>query len=554
MRKKLLKLLAFGALTVAVSQTAYADITDCFLEKNYSSGAVNISGDAAKDERITIQIMDKSKSLSDLTSGENSGALYYSDEVKATDDGSFAVNAKFNATGSFVAYLTDSTSGTIKTIPFDFVGYSDYETAVNAINSATQSTYLSVLTANLSKLGFSINANANMSTVASLMCVETTNAPLDVADYEGNIALYNECLAMDLLNNSNEDNVTEYISGLVANDTVLKKYYDKHITMEEAEKYLTKVMSGQNITSVANLKSKIVEGVILTAVKYPDGYDNIKTIFNEYKSVLSLTSVSASSSVYSSLAGNEFSTISLLMQKYSELVGKVSSTTSGGGGGGGGGSTSTGTTGTTVTTTGGDVSVGYSNTQTSTNKNETVEMSFEDLNSVPWAYTAIAKLYDENIVNGESDTVFLPEHQVTREAFVKMIVSAMNLDNNSYGENVFSDVQRGAWYEKYVTIAKENALVDGIGNDMFGVGNNISRQDMAVMIYNAMLKNGYEPTNYELAFDDGDSVSDYAKQAVGELSGLEIISGVGDNNFEPRSYATRAQAAVIIYRALEFLR
>ena len=74
------------------------------------------------------------------------------------------------------------------------------------------------------------------------------------------------------------------------------------------------------------------------------------------------------------------------------------------------------------------------------------------------------------------------------------------------------------------------------------------------MIYNAMLKKGYQPKGTELAFADSDSIANYAKTAVAELFGTGIITGVGDNSFDPNGEATRAQAAVIIFRALEYLK
>lgn len=555
MKNRILKTFLIGLAISAAAQSVYAaEVKNCTLEKNYSTGALNIAGESEKNERITIQIINNEKTLSDITTGENSGVLYYSNEVKTNEDGKFEIDAKLNATGDFTVYLADSTTGSIKSFPLEFVKYTDYETAVNALNAASEADYESVLAANLFNLGFEDNQNADMNKLATLLYKETRTVPITVADYKTNTVLYNKCLAVNLLNSSKADNIAKYITDYLDKDSVLKGYYDKHITSEAREKYLTGVMKAKNITDTSDLKTKLVEGVILTAVKYPDGYANIQKIFDEYKSYLSLTSVSSSNSVYSSLAGSDFSTISALVSRYNELV---SGGGKGNGGGGGGGNSSTGSTGKSTGTSGGGISIdfnGTSNPSISNSEKNTIGMKFEDLNSVPWAYTAIAKLYDEKIINGDSETTFLPEHQVTREAMVKMIISAMGLNEASYGNNEFSDVESGAWYEKYVLIAKENRLINGIGNNVFGIGNNVSRQDMAVMIYNAMLKKGYQPKGTELAFADSDSIADYAKAAVAELFGAGIITGVGDNNFDPNGEATRAQAAVIIFRALEYLK
>ena len=87
----------------------------------------------------------------------------------------------------------------------------------------------------------------------------------------------------------------------------------------------------------------------------------------------------------------------------------------------------------------------------------------------------------------------------------------------------------------------------------FGVGRNISREDMAVICLRAMklkkedIKN--EGVNMLL---DRDSVSDYAQEAVSILYQNGIISGDEKGMFNPKSSANRAQAAVIIDKLIKF--
>ena len=142
---------------------------------------------------------------------------------------------------------------------------------------------------------------------------------------------------------------------------------------------------------------------------------------------------------------------------------------------------------------------------------------------------------------------------MTREQLKKMIISASGLEEETAEYCGYSDVVLGAWYEKPVSIAKNLNLVAGIGDNMFGVGANITRQDMAVMIYNAMCRNGYTASGAENNFADKELCAAYANEAIAELSSIGFINGVGDNNFDPKAAATRAQAAVIINRALEYL-
>ena len=180
-------------------------------------------------------------------------------------------------------------------------------------------------------------------------------------------------------------------------------------------------------------------------------------------------------------------------------------------------------------------------------------MPFEDLNSVPWAYSAISNLYSKGIVNGVSEDRFQPDRNVKREEFVKMLIVAMGLKLDENG-NQFNDVPAGSWCEKYIKTAHNNKLISGMPDNMFGVGQNISRQDMAVMVMNAIVSKGYTVTGQTLSFADADEVSDYARTAIAELAAMGIVTGVDSSDFEPKGVATRAQAAVIINRALSYLK
>ena len=119
-----------------------------------------------------------------------------------------------------------------------------------------------------------------------------------------------------------------------------------------------------------------------------------------------------------------------------------------------------------------------------------IKLKFIDLGSVRWAYSSISVLFDMGIVSGVSDEEFLPEREVKREEFTKMLVMATGKTPGKY-EGVFEDVPSDAWYADYVGCAYSEGIVSGISDTMFGVSENITRQDMAVMIYRAMLSNGY---------------------------------------------------------------
>lgn len=169
-----------------------------------------------------------------------------------------------------------------------------------------------------------------------------------------------------------------------------------------------------------------------------------------------------------------------------------------------------------------------------------------DLDTVPWAKESIIALFEKGIISGYSDGSFKPNQQITREEFVKLLVSCFGLvDNNASCD--FKDVPHDAWFRPYVASAKEKGIVDGISDELFGTGTNLTRQDMCVMVYRTIKLLGIELNEGEpIEFSDADSISDYAAEAVNVLSAAGVISGI-DDKFAPKEFCTRAQVAKVLY-------
>ncbi|MBQ6937466.1 MAG: S-layer homology domain-containing protein, partial [Clostridia bacterium] len=181
---------------------------------------------------------------------------------------------------------------------------------------------------------------------------------------------------------------------------------------------------------------------------------------------------------------------------------------------------------------------------------ETVEeaVSFDDLGSVPWAQESISYLAQNNIINGVEKKKFAPNAFVTREQFVKMVVLAMNLYNEDAQTTQFMDVEQRGWYNSYVASAVEHGIVHGVDNEHFGVGQNITRAEMAAILCRAAQSAGKtlaDTQKYEYA--DNADIPDYAREAVKKLGAQGIMNGIGNGLFAPREQATRAMAAKVIY-------
>ncbi len=175
---------------------------------------------------------------------------------------------------------------------------------------------------------------------------------------------------------------------------------------------------------------------------------------------------------------------------------------------------------------------------------------FSDINDTEWAWDSILYVVDNDIMIGVGNNKFAPNDNLTREQFAKIITVAFGLYNPESVSD-FADIGESHWASSYVASAKINGVMKGIDDRNFGVGRAISREDICVAIYRACKMAGYEFSSEKTDFTDYGEVSDYAKEAVAKMAGSGILSGIGDGRFAPKSPATRAQAAKIIYSVLE---
>ena len=173
---------------------------------------------------------------------------------------------------------------------------------------------------------------------------------------------------------------------------------------------------------------------------------------------------------------------------------------------------------------------------------------FSDLAGYDWAKNAIEKLYKKGILAGVGNEQFAPGELITREQMAKIICTAFKMSDTDAEFTAFNDMDSAKWYAPYVKAVSQNGIMNGIGDNHFGIGQPVTRQDFAVII-SRLLNTSQIDDN--LSFTDFDEISDYAKQSVLQLASKNIITGFSDGSFKGKQPCTRAQAAVIIDRALE---
>ena len=174
-------------------------------------------------------------------------------------------------------------------------------------------------------------------------------------------------------------------------------------------------------------------------------------------------------------------------------------------------------------------------------------LPFTDVPADRWSYPYIKQLYDAGVVSGTSATTFEPTANVTRAQFVTMIAGLAGADVSGYASGPFDDVQAGSWYAPYVNWAAANGIVSGTSATTFDPAAEISRQDMAVMLYNYAQQAGVQLKQATVTpFTDESSIVAYALPAVQALHSAGVISGMPDGSFQPQATTTREQACVVL--------
>ncbi|WP_084134430.1 S-layer homology domain-containing protein [Paenibacillus harenae] len=176
---------------------------------------------------------------------------------------------------------------------------------------------------------------------------------------------------------------------------------------------------------------------------------------------------------------------------------------------------------------------------------------FTDIASVAWAKDSIESLAAKGIVNGMGSGSFEPNGKVTRAEFVKMLMYAFDLSSEA-AESSFTDAVEGAWYYSSIAAAQELGIVQGNPDGSFGAGDQITREEMAVITYRTSqyLKLSLETGTDAEGFVDQSAIAAYAAEAIRSMQANGVIEGLGEGIFGPKGLSTRAQAAVVIDRLL----
>ena len=183
---------------------------------------------------------------------------------------------------------------------------------------------------------------------------------------------------------------------------------------------------------------------------------------------------------------------------------------------------------------------------------EPVDEPFLDVNESDWFYDAVAYAYENGIMDGVGGNRFAPNSETTRAQLVT-ILYRMEGQPAVSGDLPFTDVEAGTWYTNAVVWAAQNGIVNGVGDDTFAPGNDLTREQLVTILYRYAESKGYDVSaSADLAgYPDGEEIQAYAREAMAWAVAENIIRGMEDDTLKPAGNASRAQIATILMRFCE---
>ena len=187
--------------------------------------------------------------------------------------------------------------------------------------------------------------------------------------------------------------------------------------------------------------------------------------------------------------------------------------------------------------------------KTDTNDNHDVSKKFIDVPEQIWYHDAVQWAADNGIMDGVSAETFAPNDPVTRAMLVTILYRLEGRPAVT-ATSPFDDVADGRWYADAVIWASANGIVGGYGNGRFGPADNITREQLAAIMYRYSAFKGFDTSRTAdlSAYTDASEISDWAAAAMQWANAEELITGRTATTLVPQGNATRAEAAAILMR------
>ncbi len=182
------------------------------------------------------------------------------------------------------------------------------------------------------------------------------------------------------------------------------------------------------------------------------------------------------------------------------------------------------------------------------------ENPFTDVKKSDWFYTNVEYAVNNKLMNGTTATTFAPSENLTRAMLVAILYRAEG--EPAVNKSIpFSDVDTSAYYANAVIWVQQNGIVNGVTENAFAPDDNITREQIAAIMFRYAKYKGYdvsvgESTNI-LSYTDAESISEYAISAMQWACGSGLMKGKTETSINPQDNATRAEIAAILQRFIE---
>ena len=168
-----------------------------------------------------------------------------------------------------------------------------------------------------------------------------------------------------------------------------------------------------------------------------------------------------------------------------------------------------------------------------------------DVSSSDWYAEAVMYNVSAGIMDGTSNNTFSPKLNLTRAMIVTILYSIEG--KPAVSGSTFTDVGDNQYYSDPVKWASSKGIVSGIGNNKFGPTQNLSREQLATILYKYAQYKDYDVkagSNLE-KFDDVADIANWAETSMSWAVSCGILNGTG-SGLSPKNIANRAQVAQIM--------
>ncbi|WP_082199929.1 S-layer homology domain-containing protein [Bacillus thuringiensis] len=175
----------------------------------------------------------------------------------------------------------------------------------------------------------------------------------------------------------------------------------------------------------------------------------------------------------------------------------------------------------------------------------TDSLKFSDVPANHWSTKAIYDLTNRKVVQGYGNNIFGFGDNVTRGQVARMIYMYLKpADADASFKNPFTDI-KGHLFEKEILALAKAGLVNGFGDGKYGPDDILTREQMAQVLTNAFKFKATKTTK----FADVDKNS-WSYGAISALEENGVTIGTGGNMYSPTMSVTREAYSQFLYNSI----